>query len=105
MIGSSGSFDTFASMYIEKAGLQGTYANTRWYGIPLDSYREIHHDLISNDKQNRLKMPGMESMRVEMIPLASVFTNFLINLFEIKQLIRSAYALKEGVIASMARNL
>jgi len=105
MIGSSGSFDTFASMYIEKAGLQGTYQNTSWYGIPLKAYREIHHDLITHNKNERLDMPGMEAMRVEMIPLASVFTNFLINLFSINQLIRSAYALKEGVIVSMARNL
>ncbi len=105
MIGSSGSFDTFASMYIEKAGLHGTYRDTRWYGIPMESYAAIHLALITYDKEKRLAIPGMEAMRVEMIPLASVFTNFLINLFGIKQLIRSAYALKEGVIASMARNL
>lgn len=105
IIGSSGSFDTFASMYIHRAGLIEAYAGTNWFEIPLEEYNKIHFDLISHSMEERLEMPGMEKMRVEMIPLASVFTKFLINLFEIKQLIRSSYALKEGVIISMARNL
>ncbi|MDA3820847.1 MAG: phosphatase [Candidatus Delongbacteria bacterium] len=105
LVGSSGSFDTFASMYIQNAGLQGIYKNTRWFGIPLESYLKIHHKLITHNQDERLAMPGMEAMRVEMIPLASVFTKFLIDLFSVNQLIRSAYALKEGIIVSMARSL
>ncbi|MEA3448273.1 MAG: hypothetical protein U9Q98_07490 [Bacteroidota bacterium] len=105
LIGSSGSFDTFASMYIQNAGLQGLYKDTRWFGIPMESYLKIHHNLLTHNKEERLAMPGMEAMRVEMIPLASVFTKFFINLFSVNQLIRSAYALKEGIIVSMARSL
>jgi exopolyphosphatase / guanosine-5'-triphosphate,3'-diphosphate pyrophosphatase len=105
MVGSSGSFDTFAYMYIHDAGLQGIYKDTRWFGIPMESYLKIHHNLITHNKKERLAMPGMEAMRVEMIPLASVFTKFLIDLFSVNQLIRSAYALKEGIIVSMARSL
>lgn len=105
LIGSSGSFDTFASMYIHRADLLETYSGTKWFEIPLEVYNDIHKDLINNSMDKRLDMPGMEKMRVEMIPLASVFTKFLINLFGINQLIRSSYALKEGVIISMARNL
>ncbi|MEA1873953.1 MAG: phosphatase [Bacteroidota bacterium] len=105
LIGSSGSFDTFASMYIHKAGLVGTYKHVEWYEIPRDYWLEISQSLIQKTREERLKIPGMEAMRVEMIPLASVFTEFLINLFQIRVLIRSAYALKEGVFQSMARNL
>ncbi|MFO7789890.1 MAG: phosphatase [Bacteroidota bacterium] len=101
MIGSSGSFDTFASMYLENLGLIDIYADTRWYGIPMEHYLSIHRKLITRNREERLAMPGMEAMRVEMIPLASVFTKFLIDLFSVKQLIRSAYALKEGVIVGM----
>jgi len=105
LIGSSGSFDTFASMYIHKAGLVGTYKHAEWYEIPRDNWLEIYQNLTQKTREERLKIPGMEAMRVEMIPLASVFTEFLINLFRIQVLIRSAYALKEGVFQSMARNL
>ncbi len=105
LIGSSGSFDTFASMYIYKAGLVGTYKHAEWYEIPRDYWLGIYQELTQKNREERLKIPGMDAMRVEMIPLASVFTEFLINLFRIKVIIRSAYALKEGVFQSMARNL
>lgn len=105
LIGSSGSFDTFASIYIRKAGLLGTYKDSVWYEIPREYWLKIYQELVSKNKNERLEIPGMEAMRVEMIPLASVFTEFLINLFRIRVLIRSAYALKEGVFQSMARNL
>ena len=105
LIGSSGSFDTFASLYIHKAGLTGTYENAVWYQIPQKAWKEIYQDLTTSTRTERLQMPGMEVMRVEMIPLAAIFTDFLINLFRIQELIRSAYALKEGVFQSMAGNL
>lgn len=105
LIGSSGSFDTFASIYIHKAGLVGTYKHAEWYEIPREYWIEIYQELTQKCREKRLEIPGMEAMRVEMIPLASVFTEFLINLFRIQVLIRSAYALKEGVFQSMARNL
>lgn len=105
LIGSSGSFDTFASMYIHKAGLIGTYKLAEWYEIPRKSWLHIYKELSQKNRHERLKIPGMEAMRVEMIPLASVLTEFLINLFQIQVLIRSAYALKEGVFQYMARNL
>lgn len=105
LIGSSGSFDTFASMYIHKAGLAESYKDVVWYQIPFDAWSEIYKDLTTSTQKERLEIPGMEAMRVEMIPLASVFTDFLINLFRIQELIRSAYALKEGVFQTMAGNL
>jgi exopolyphosphatase/guanosine-5'-triphosphate,3'-diphosphate pyrophosphatase len=105
LIGSSGSFDTFASLYINNVELIGTYKDAAWYEIPVEEWNVIYEKLINSTYTERLNFSGMDIMRVEMIPLAAVFTQFLINLFNIKELIRSAYALKEGVIQEMAGNL
>ena len=43
-------------------------------------------------------MPGMETMRVEMIVLASIFTKFVVDKIGITQMVQSSYALKEGAI-------
>ncbi len=105
LIGSSGSFDTFVSLYFHSIGLSKQSDNQTWTKIPFDFWDKIYRQLTQSTREERLAMPGMEAMRVEMIPLASVFTNFLIHLLPIKTLIQSDYALKEGVFKSMAKNL
>ena len=43
-------------------------------------------------------MVGMEPLRVEMIVIASVFTNFMLKKLNIEHLIHTPYSLKEGVM-------
>lgn len=105
LIGSSGSFDTFASLYYNGANLLDTVSTAKYDEIPLNAWYKMYDELITFNRVQRLAMQGMEPMRVEMIPLAAVFTNFLINLFPVKKLVRSAFALKEGVFQSMAEKL
>ena len=96
LIGSSGSFDTYrnvlsASKIINANGEPSVM-------MPLNEYFALHNLLIASTSDERSAIPGMEAMRVEMIVLATIFTNYLVRKFDINNMIQSSYALKEGAI-------
>ncbi len=102
LIGSSGSFDTFASMiscrFQEDDAVK---AKSNSFCVDLELYSFLHETLISSTLEERKNMQGLEQLRIEMIVLASILVNFLIKKLNIKVLIQSDYALKEGVIYEM----
>ena len=99
IIGSSGSFDTYRSVLsangIIKANGEPSIV------MPLEEYFALHNLLITSTRDERNAIPGMDSMRVEMIVLATIFTNYLVRKFDIETMIQSAYALKEGAVWKM----
>lgn len=99
IIGSSGSFDTYRSILTAEKVI-GTNGNPS-IEIPLDEYIKLHKHLITTTKEQRILIPGMDPMRVEMIVLATIFTHFLIRKFGITRMMQSAYALKEGAVWKM----
>ena len=54
----------------------------------------------SNSKyiSERLNTKGIVTMRADMIVLSVIFINFILREFDIKKMIRSKYALKEGAM-------
>ena len=101
LIGASGSFETFFSLLSHS--LPGKYKNDTSHSreIELMDYYNLHQSLLKSTVKERMSMPGMEIVRVEMIILASVFVNFVLRKCNITKLFQSDYALKEGVIAEM----
>jgi len=95
LVGCSGAFDTFMDIY-EKAEPDLKIRGVSEF--PLKDYLKIHELLIQSDHETRSKMEGMDKMRVEMIVIASVFTNFILQRLTIQRLIHTHYALKEGVM-------
>ncbi len=102
IIGSSGSFDTYRSvlMHANKIKANGNPS----VEIPLDEYFMLHNHLLTTTKEQRAAIPGMDFMRVEMIVLATIFTNFLIKKFNLKTMMQSSYALKEGAVWRMVNS-
>jgi len=102
LIGASGSFETFSAILSHslpnKYQLSITNPSRK---IDLSDYASLHKKLLKSTIEERTNMPGMEPVRVEMIILATVFVNFILKKCDIKTLIQSDYALKEGVIAEM----
>ena len=95
LVGCSGAFDTFMDIYEEvDPDLKIREASE----FPLNEFRRIHHQLIESESESRSRMKGMDKIRVEMIVIASVFTNFILRKAGIKTLIHTHYALKEGVM-------
>ena len=102
LIGSSGSFKSFAKVIGEKNGVPVD----DFYGeIDMSEFFALHKELISMNVFQRLNMSGMEAMRADMIPMASVLVNFILQEHEFSNLHVSRYSLKEGVIEEIANSL
>lgn len=98
LIGCSGTFDSFRSMIIAKNSCTPTdIRDCNSYPINLNDYALLHQDLLKSTTEERKNMKGLELVRVEMIVLASIFTNFIINKLNLKTLTQSAFAIKEGM--------
>jgi exopolyphosphatase/guanosine-5'-triphosphate,3'-diphosphate pyrophosphatase len=67
--------------------------------ISRQHFRELYQLLLGSTTEERLAMPGMEPVRVEMIVPASIFINFVYNRYHLKSMFQSRYALKEGVMS------
>ena len=102
LVGASGSFDTLRRLNSKTNEESDTIRDIPFYEISLEKYLELHKMLLNSTTEERLKMKGLELMRVEMIVLASIFINFIVSKANIKRLIQSDYALKEGVIKFIA---
>lgn len=81
-----------------KPGLQGEELLSPFYKIDPVDFGKLHERLLKSDALERMSMEGMDPMRVEMIVIAAIFVNFIIRKLDIKQLIQSDYALKEGAV-------
>lgn len=102
LVGSSGSFDTFRCLLTHQ-GL--ALANNGISAeLPLDLYFGLHRQLVLSTIKERERMPGMDPIRVDMIVLSSIFTNFMVRFFEINRLFQSSYALREGAIWNIVQS-
>ncbi|WP_242923566.1 Ppx/GppA phosphatase family protein [Pontibacter liquoris] len=102
LVGSSGTFDTICDIHALRKG-----DTSRQQSIPLATtlsiadYYQIHHELLTKNHQERLAIPGMLAMRVDMIVLASIAVDFVLEKYDLQEIRVSAYALKEGVLQQM----
>ena len=101
LIGSSGSFSTILSM------IAHNYYEPRYFKKNLSSIFEKKHFnyvydiIIKTDLEQRKMIPGMDLVRVDMMVMAMIFTNFIIRKLGITKLMQSRYSLKEGVLFSI----
>ncbi|HET6245779.1 MAG: Ppx/GppA family phosphatase [Bacteroidetes bacterium] len=98
LIGSSGSFDTFAEIIAHKFYEPSIVENITEYTFNIGDYHIIHEQLIRSTREERYKTKGLIPMRVDMIVIASVFTSFMLKKNQISNMRLSAYSLKEGVL-------
>jgi exopolyphosphatase / guanosine-5'-triphosphate,3'-diphosphate pyrophosphatase len=95
LVGSSGAFDTFMDIYEQEEPDQKIRQSSE---LPLEAFGLIHELLVKSDIETRSRIKGMDKIRVEMIAVASIFTNFILNKLKIQKLIHTHYGLKEGVL-------
>jgi exopolyphosphatase/guanosine-5'-triphosphate,3'-diphosphate pyrophosphatase len=98
LIGASGTFDTLVDIDTIKKGLDFSIEDEKEYTLLVDEFEKIFFDIISKNKEDRLRIPGMIEMRVDMIVVACSLIFFVISRFSIQKIRVSSYALKEGVL-------
>jgi len=101
LIGSSGSFDTFAEMISYQFYKPDLLQGKTTFEFNINDMIEIHQQLLNSTRAQRLSMNGLIAMRVDMIVIASIFTQYIINKFNIPKVRLSTYSLKEGVLYKM----
>lgn len=100
LVGSSGSFDTLSEIYCVRSGLP-YHHDAPETPLTVDAFYDIHRDLVSKNRDERMAIRGMIEMRVEMIVVASCLIRFVLELHAFKTLRVSTYSLKEGALARL----
>lgn len=99
LIGCSGTFDTLMEIYCQESGIMKDI-DQNVFTLPIKAYHDIHRELLIKDKQERLQIPGMVTMRVDMIVVASCLISYVLEHLAIAHVKVCAYALKEGLLFS-----
>lgn len=94
LIGSSGSFDTLWDIHARIPGARPMQQPILYK----DYFEEIYEELILQNREQRLAIPGMIPMRVDMIVSASVAIKVVMDRCEFGQIKVSPFALKEGLL-------
>ncbi|GAB4236718.1 MAG: hypothetical protein Tsb0034_11480 [Ekhidna sp.] len=97
LIGCSGTFDTLSDIHRAAEHIQVDEKATE-LPFTIDAFDTIYPHLIAMPREERLKIPGMIEMRVEMIVVASVLIRFILDELNIRDIRVSAFALKEGIL-------
>ncbi len=100
LIGSSGTFDTLSDIYCIEHGINKKEESIET-PLTINGFYEILEELLVKNREERLMMPGMIEMRVDMIVVASCLINYLLQQYTFKKIRVSTYALKEGILYSL----
>lgn len=99
LVGSSGSFDTLVDMWFmhERGHLPSPDEAT--FALPVAEFYRAYQLLISRNQAERMQLPGMIELRVDMIVVAVCLIDYVLQTFGIDQIRTSTYSLKEGALA------
>ncbi len=99
LVGSSGSFDSFAEMIAWQMHNPRVLEGKTGYEFDLHEFYRLHQYLLVSTLEERLQMKGLIQMRADTIALAGVFVNYILQKLHINRMRLSTYALKEGVVS------
>lgn len=95
LIGCSGAFDTIADL------IDQTDPGTKFrmkQEISLKDFSAVYERLVKSTTEEREKMKGIESIRIEMIVPAMLFIELVLRKLNIPKIIQTDFALREGVL-------
>ena len=98
LIGSSGSFESLATIHHKKQ--QSTDSLPTNYVLQQGEANSILQKLIVSNYQDRLDWPGLPVMRAETMQIAALLIDHILTLTATKELHISFYAMKEGAMLS-----
>ncbi len=99
MIGSSGSYDTLNMMYFYETTGKPTPVSLIGNDYPLEAFINAYEQLLTKNRGERMAIPGMIELRVDMIVVAVCLIRYLIQNFRLEKIKVSKYAMKEGIMA------
>jgi exopolyphosphatase/guanosine-5'-triphosphate,3'-diphosphate pyrophosphatase len=99
LIGASGTFDTLSDIFSFQSHI---YKSDDQPETPLtiEGFCSIYAALITKNREQRMQIPGMIEMRVDMIVVACCLVRYILSHHVFNSIRVSSYSLKEGVLAS-----
>lgn len=98
LVGSSGSFDTLIDIHFMRMYNRLPSSKEIGFDLPMSSFYESYEAIVFNNRAERMNIPGMIELRVDMIVVALCLIRFVLQAYSIQQLAVSSYSLKEGVM-------
>lgn len=100
MVGSSGTFDTLSDIFCAEHDIHKPVEEVET-PLTIEGFYDIYHRILTLHRAQRLQIPGMVEMRVDMIVVACCLIRYLLEHHTFNRIRVSTYSLKEGVLASM----
>lgn len=100
LVGSSGTFDTLSDIFCIQHAIHKTAEEVET-PLSLEGFYDIYHELIKKNRAQRMDIPGMLEMRVDMIVVACCLIRYLLEHHAFRRIRVSTYSLKEGVLTSL----
>jgi exopolyphosphatase / guanosine-5'-triphosphate,3'-diphosphate pyrophosphatase len=100
LIGSSGTFDTLSDIFCIQHEIHKGLEEIET-PLTLQGFYEIYEDLLMKNREQRMQIPGMIEMRVDMIVVACCLIRYILSQHSFNRIRVSTYALKEGVLATL----
>lgn len=98
LIGAAGTFDVVADhLAIEKR------TDTTHAAIALEHFEGFFQKILSTTQQERYEMPEIPKDRADMIVVALILIDLILQMADIRQLTVSYYAMKEGMMAELIK--
>ncbi len=99
-VGASGTFDTLIDMYYATM-LKDKLTGQQVFELPVSDFYQLFQLLVTKNRAERLLIPGMIAMRVDMIVVASCLIDFILQHVQVESIRCSHYSLKEGAVARL----
>lgn len=105
LVGSSGSFDTLVDMWFMHERGHLPPPEQAAFDLPLTEFYRAYELLISSNHAERMQLPGMIELRVDMIVVAVCLIDYVLKTYAITAIRTSTYSLKEGVLSSLSSKM
>lgn len=101
LIGTSGSFDSFVEMVCAKHNKKINLKEIKNFKLEITEFEELYTNIIKSNREERILIPGLVAMRVDMIVISSILTKLVLDELYLNKIIVSTYSLKEGVLSEL----
>ncbi len=98
LVGASGTFDVLQNMITQ------VESGKNYSQLSLDEFKPLADLLIEMELSKRNQFPNLPAERSELIVVALVLIQFVLQLHPFKNLYVSRYALKEGILSSLTKS-
>jgi len=102
LAGSSGTFDTLSEIYCKQSGIE--YPDLPETPFAHEAFQKIYQEIISKNRAERMQIPGMIELRVDMIVVSCILVKFILDSFLFEKIRVASFSLKEGVLASLLKS-